>query len=86
MFSRQAKVFLQPIRGTYKFDTYSFSLLLTAPGLDRVDRYGSFPPVKVFSPPFSSYFLYSFLLFSLTGGSPKYKRACFTARPFFFLA
>ena len=86
MFSRRAKVFPLLIRITYKFDIYSFSLLLTAPGLDRVDRYGSFPPVKVFSPPFSSYFLfYSFLLFSLTGGSPKYKRACFTARPFFFI-
>jgi hypothetical protein len=31
-----AKVFLPPIRGTYKFDTYTFSLTLTAPGFDRV--------------------------------------------------
>ena len=59
MFFGSAKVFTLLIRGTYKFDTYSFSLLLTAPGLDRVDRYGSFPPVKVFSPPFSSYFLFT---------------------------
>ena len=31
-----AKVFLSLIRSTSEFDTYSFSLTLTAPGLDRV--------------------------------------------------
>ena len=31
-----AKVFLLLIRSTYKFDTYTFSLRLTAPGRDRV--------------------------------------------------
>ena len=31
-----AKVFLALIRSTYNFTTYSFSLTLTAPGLDRV--------------------------------------------------
>ena len=31
-----AKVFPLLIRSTYKFDTYTFSLTLTAPGLDRV--------------------------------------------------
>jgi hypothetical protein len=36
MFSGPAKVFLLLIRSTYKFDTYTFSLTLTAPGLDRV--------------------------------------------------
>ena len=36
MFFRLQKSSSQPIRGAYKFDTYTFSLTLTAPGLDRV--------------------------------------------------
>jgi hypothetical protein len=36
MFSGPAKVFLPPIRGNHNFTTYTFSLTLTAPGLDRV--------------------------------------------------
>ena len=43
-----------PIRfAEIEFDTYTFSLSLTAPGFDRVGRYGRFPPVMVFSPPSS---------------------------------
>ena len=68
MFSGPVKVFPLLIRSTYKFDTYTFSLTLTAPGLDRVGQVWKIPPVKVFSPPFSSYFLYSFLLFSFDRG------------------
>lgn len=52
MFFGPAKVFLQPIRGAYNFTTYTFSLTLTAPGLDRVGQVWKIPPVKVFSPPF----------------------------------
>ena len=46
---RFVKVFLQPIRGTFQFDTYAFSLSLTAPGFDRVGRYGRFPRSSFFS-------------------------------------
>ena len=52
MFSAAAKVFLSLIRSTYNFTTYTFSLTLTAPGLDRVGQVWKIPPVKVFSPPF----------------------------------
>ena len=36
MFSGPAIVFPPPIRGNHNFTTYTFSLTLTAPGLDRV--------------------------------------------------
>jgi hypothetical protein len=36
MFFRLQKSSSQPIRGAYNFTTYSFSLTLTAPELDRV--------------------------------------------------
>ena len=52
MFSALRKSSSQPIRGAYNFTTYSFSLTLTAPGLDRVGQVWKIPPVKVFSPPF----------------------------------
>ena len=68
MFSALRKSSSQPIRGAYNFTTYTFSLTLTAPGFDRVGQVWKIPPVKVFSPPFSSYFLYSFLLFPFNRG------------------
>ena len=36
MFSALRKSSSQPIRGNHNFTTYTFSLTLTAPGLDRV--------------------------------------------------
>ena len=36
MFFGPAKVFPSPIRGNHNFTTYTFSLTLTAPVLDRV--------------------------------------------------
>ena len=61
-----------PIRfAEIEFDTYTFSLSLTAPGFDRVGRYGRFPPVMVFSPPSSLLPLPdSFFAFSHDRGIP----------------
>ena len=66
-----AKVFLQLIRSAYKFDTYTFSLLLTAPGFDRVSEARKILPARFFLLPLFSLFFQLLPAFSLAGGSPK---------------